>query len=330
MPEEGLSQDDIDSLLSDNNKKDKDENKQEEVKEQQNEESIDINPTLKELTSIVNTSLEDVLKTLFSLDIVSKFIDLNLKQKSDLSFEEGIFISCKLTLNSNSSGLFLFIKKDFASIMSDLMLMGPGEAKEALEDDDLDAIKEMISQVFGNVQTSFKESQGKEISFEVEKIDQEAIELEDSTYYYAEFDIAIPNIKSDIITFIAKKDEMDSIFAEKVEKEVPFQDVEESTQAAPTQPAVQRPNAPDNLDIILDVELDIEIKIGEKYMLIKDLLNLREGSIIELEKSIDEPMDILINNKVVAQGVVVVVDGRFGVKITNIDTKEERIKSLGN
>ncbi len=334
---EELSQDDIDSLLNggdeeESQEKTAEEKPQEEDIEQQptDENNDEIKPILKEFSNALNTSLEEVLKTLFSLSIVSKFIDLNIKEKDDIQFEDGVFFTCKITVDSQDKTCFAYIKKEFASILSDLMLMGPGEAKEQLEPDDLDALKEMLSQVFGNFQTSFKETLGKDITIEIEDVKEEPIEIEDSKYYTMEFDIAIPNIKNDVIRFLAKQDSMDEIFKEEEpqQEDVPFDEVEDTEIQAEEQTSTRK-NAPDNLDIILDIDLDVKIRIGEKQILIKDLLDLREGSIIELEKSIDEPMDILINNKVVAQGIVVVVGGRFGVKITNIDTKEERIKSLG-
>jgi len=337
MASEELSQDDINNLLNGG----EEENQEEATKEEPKEENIEQQPTdkeedeiksiLKEFSNALNTSLEEVLKTLFSLSIVSKFIDLNIKEKDDIQFEDGVFFTCKITVDSQDKACFAYIKKEFASILSDLMLMGPGEAKEQLEPDDLDALKEMLSQVFGNFQTSFKEILGQDITIEIEDVKEEPVEIEDTKYYTMEFDIAIPNIKNDVIYFFAKKDAIDEIFKEEEpqQEDVPFDDVEDTEIQDEEQTIITKRNAPDNLDIILDIDLDVKIRIGEKQILIKDLLDLREGSIIELEKSIDEPMDVLINNKVVAQGVVVVVGGRFGVKITNIDTKEERIKSLG-
>jgi flagellar motor switch protein FliN/FliY len=331
MADEELSQDDIDNLFSGGNEDEDKDIQNQETKSSDAASKGDINPALNNFANLFNSSLEDVLKTLFSLDVVSKFIDLSIKQKDELQFDEGVFLSCKISIESNELECNLYIKKSFASIMSDLMLMGPGEEKEALEPDDLDALKEMIAQVFGSLQTAFKESEGKEISIEVTNAKEESAELDNAKYYLMNFDIAIPNIKNDIISLFAKKDDVDNAFKQKKEdepQEVPFEDVEEIQTESPKPTRIPK-NTPDNLDIILDIDLDVTIRIGEKHILIKDLLDLREGSIIELEKNIDEPMDILINDKIVAQGVVVVVGGRFGVKITNIDTKEERIKSLG-
>lgn len=86
---------------------------------------------------------------------------------------------------------------------------------------------------------------------------------------------------------------------------------------------------PKNIDLILDVPLDISVVLGRTKKNIKDILNLGTGSLIELDKLAEEPVEILVNGKKVAYGEVVVVDENFGVRITSIVSNEDRIKSLG-
>lgn len=86
--------------------------------------------------------------------------------------------------------------------------------------------------------------------------------------------------------------------------------------------------APKNIDLILDVPLEISVVLGRAKKNIKDILNLGTGSLIELDKLAEEPVEILVNGKKVAYGEVVVVDENFGVRITSIVNNEERIKSL--
>ncbi|NMM61265.1 flagellar motor switch phosphatase FliY [Clostridium sp. P21] len=85
---------------------------------------------------------------------------------------------------------------------------------------------------------------------------------------------------------------------------------------------------PKNIDLILDVPLDISVVLGRTKKNIKDILNLGTGSLIELDKLAEEPVEILVNGKKVAYGEVVVVDENFGVRITSIISSEDRIKSL--
>ncbi|MGC9110082.1 MAG: flagellar motor switch protein FliN [Caldimicrobium sp.] len=84
------------------------------------------------------------------------------------------------------------------------------------------------------------------------------------------------------------------------------------------------------LDFILDIPLEISVEIGRTKMLIKDLLKLNQGSVIELEKFAGEPVEIYVNGKLMARGEVVVVNDRFGVRITEIISAQERIRRLGN
>ncbi|MGG7176603.1 flagellar motor switch phosphatase FliY [Clostridium paraputrificum] len=83
-----------------------------------------------------------------------------------------------------------------------------------------------------------------------------------------------------------------------------------------------------NIDLILDVPLDISVVLGRTKKSIKDILNLGTGSLIELDKLAEEPVEILVNGKKIAFGEVVVVDENFGVRITSIVSNAERIKSL--
>ena len=87
-------------------------------------------------------------------------------------------------------------------------------------------------------------------------------------------------------------------------------------------------SAPKNIDLILDVPLDISVVLGRTRKNIKDILSLSTGSLIELEKLAEEPVEILVNGKNIAYGEVVVVDENFGVRITSIKSSTDRIKSL--
>ncbi|SMC17967.1 flagellar motor switch protein FliN/FliY [Clostridium acidisoli DSM 12555] len=86
---------------------------------------------------------------------------------------------------------------------------------------------------------------------------------------------------------------------------------------------------PKNIDLIMDVPLDISVVLGRTKKNIKEILNLGTGSLIELDRLAEEPVEILVNGKKVAYGEVVVVDENFGVRITSIISNEERVKSLG-
>ncbi len=87
---------------------------------------------------------------------------------------------------------------------------------------------------------------------------------------------------------------------------------------------------PRNIDLLMDVNLPVSIELGRTKMSISDILALGPGSVVELAKLAGEPVDLLVNYKIIARGEVVVVDENFGVRITQLMTPEQRLKALGD
>lgn len=83
------------------------------------------------------------------------------------------------------------------------------------------------------------------------------------------------------------------------------------------------------IDMLLDLNLTLSVELGRQTMAIKDILDLQRGSVVEFDKLAGEPVDILINNKKIAEGEVVVIEKHFGVRITSLVGATERIKNLG-
>ncbi|MCM0599953.1 flagellar motor switch phosphatase FliY [Periweissella fabalis] len=86
----------------------------------------------------------------------------------------------------------------------------------------------------------------------------------------------------------------------------------------------------DNLDLILDVPLNLSVVLGRSQKKIRDILSLNVGSVVELDNLTDEPLDILLNGKLIAQGEVVVINENFGIRITNILSMSQRLQSINN
>ncbi len=84
-----------------------------------------------------------------------------------------------------------------------------------------------------------------------------------------------------------------------------------------------------NLDLILDISVPVSVELGRTNMLVKDIISLSQGSIVELDKVAGTPVDLFVRGKLLAQGEVVIVDENFGVKITNICGSAELVKNLG-
>jgi flagellar motor switch protein FliN/FliY len=94
-------------------------------------------------------------------------------------------------------------------------------------------------------------------------------------------------------------------------------------------PAGGQENLPRGLELILDIPLDVTVELGRVRMLIKDVLELASGSIVELDRVAGEPVDLLVNGRLVAKGEVVVIEDNFGIRITEIISPADRVAGLG-
>ena len=92
--------------------------------------------------------------------------------------------------------------------------------------------------------------------------------------------------------------------------------------------AVENETHDRNLSLILDIPLRVTVELGRTKMVVADLLNLGQGSVIELNKLAGEPMEVLVNDKLVARGEAVVVNEKFGVRLTDIISPSERVEQL--
>ena len=87
-------------------------------------------------------------------------------------------------------------------------------------------------------------------------------------------------------------------------------------------------NTPNDIDLILDIPVQLTVELGRTKIAIKNLLQLAQGSVVELDGLAGEPMDVLVNGCLIAQGEVVVVNDKFGIRLTDIITPSERIRKL--
>lgn len=97
--------------------------------------------------------------------------------------------------------------------------------------------------------------------------------------------------------------------------------------AAPSNSALTNLEGP-NLDVILDIPVSISMEVGNTDITIRNLLQLNQGSVIELDRLAGEPLDVLVNGTLIAHGEVVVVNEKFGIRLTDVISPSERIKKL--
>lgn len=106
-------------------------------------------------------------------------------------------------------------------------------------------------------------------------------------------------------------------------------DISQAAAAATAEPAASGSQKKDrNLDLILDIPLKVTVELGRTKMVVSELLNLGQGSVIELNKLAGEPMEVLVNDKLIARGEAVVVNEKFGVRLTDIISPAERVEQL--
>jgi flagellar motor switch protein FliN/FliY len=94
------------------------------------------------------------------------------------------------------------------------------------------------------------------------------------------------------------------------------------------EPRAAKPEEPRTLDLLLELELPVSVSFGRAQLALKDVLKLTSGSIVELSRTISEPVEVIVNNFVIARGEVVVVEGNYGVRIQEIISREKRLRTL--
>jgi len=108
----------------------------------------------------------------------------------------------------------------------------------------------------------------------------------------------------------------------------------QSMEAQPAPLDTLRPDAPAatsndvNLDVVLDIPVTLSMEVGRSRISIRNLLQLNQGSVVELERATGEPFDIYVNGTLIAHGEVVVVNEKFGVRLTDVISPAERIRKL--
>ena len=133
-----------------------------------------------------------------------------------------------------------------------------------------------------------------------------------------------------------KEPQPDEALADEWAAALDEQEEEEGAAAVPAEAAEFEPLSDDagssggevNMDAILDVPVTISMEIGRTHISIRNLLHLNQGSVVELDRLAGEPMDVLINGTLIAQGEVVVVNEKFGIRLTDIISPSERVKRL--
>ncbi len=234
-------------------------------------------------------------------------------------------------IEKEESSIELLAPVVLVTALSDLMLGGEGASKEEMDNDDLDAFKEMASNIFGAIATSLKSQELlPKLNFTTinAEIAKELPKKED----YAKamvFSFKMEALKESQIILLTT-----AAFERQFEK-THKEEKEETTKSTTAEEVKTHDASLENIEIrnismLLDVKLNVKVRIGQKKMILKDVVSMDIGSVVELDQLVNDPLEILVDDKVIAKGEVVIVDGNFGIQITDIGTKKERLEQLKN
>lgn len=216
-----------------------------------------------------------------------------------------------------------------ATALGDMMLGGEGVEKEEMDDDDLDATKEIVSNILGSFSTALSGQKSiPNLNFNVDDIRYVEPTGDISFEGFSKLFIYNMGIQSttDYIAFSIEKN-LESLINGNTKEEVKADNNVKEDVAQPTISSLTNDEMK-NIELIKDVTLPIRVRIGSKKMLLKDVLSMDIGSVIELDQLANDPLEILVGDKIIAQGEVVIIDGNFGVQISHIGTKRERLETL--
>ncbi|HSQ41135.1 MAG TPA: flagellar motor switch protein FliN [Fibrobacteraceae bacterium] len=309
----------------------------------------------KKLLHLISEQASSVVSTVLSRQVDFQVVGLQTKDEigslpADM-VAQGLLLGG--TFKKDLAGVVnLALEKKSVAILADLMLMGAGNVEYS--EDHKDAIQEIMNQVLGSSSTTLSGEIG--ISTEISL--NSAVELQEETLgaYQAgaELKLHIEGFPEQKAYWLLDAPMLESLktskFCETV-GDTPDTSLSSLglgaaatgnpvTPSASTTIGTSAPASSESfaatfgstgnkaLDLLMDIELPITIELGRTQMSLKRILELGPGAIVEMERFAGEPVDILINGKVVAKGEVVVVDENFGVRLVALVSPEERIKML--
>lgn len=286
------------------------------------------------MNTFVQLLQQEVISTIEGLTGIAPTVELNSEESGESKLKlSPPLAKLDVTVGGELHGkMRVTMATSIATAIGDMMLGGEGNEKEEMDAEDLDATKEIIS----NILSSFSRSLGSQknmpkLEFDIDNI--EYIDANSSIDFHGYEKLFIYNLavhnSHDTIAF-AITHELTPLIGEDgpspIEMSTPTQEfIFEEPKKVMTN---MSPEELSNIELIKDVRLPIRVRIGSKKMLLKDVLSMDIGSVIELDQLANDPLEILVGDKAIAMGEVVIVDGNFGVQIGEIGTKRERLEKL--
>jgi flagellar motor switch protein FliN/FliY len=283
-----------------------------------------------DISSLLGNELKNTFESLLS--VTATINNIAESTLDEMDSDQCVRASLSMASQSTSASMVFYLPTLISTKFEYFMLGGIGDLKTAIDDEILDATKEIVSTIGGSLATTINAQDFDDltnVSFSQNEgsiVDKGSIEGVDHLY---KIDISFND--EDFSFFISFDDALAPHMGKMIAGEEIVEDEEEDL--APIPGASQGSGAgsvlsllgadsTENLKLLFDVKLKFSVRLGSKTFLLKDIVNWDIGHIIELEQMVNEPLDILINGTKVGEGEAVIVEGRFGVKIKHIGDKQ--------
>ena len=266
--------------------------------------------------------------------------DVEIKNNILCSFEEmgldGSFCIAQSELSGDYGGFISMIfSTSIATSISSLMFAEGGEPKDIMEDDDLDSIKELISNIVTAAKNDISVDSPSNFTVETNNIEykQDTSEVENKFHSIMKFDVKIKSTKGKVVILFDAGANALLLDEDKSHSNSSPSGANNNTASNNdhNELILQDHIADreiDNIKRILDIKINIKVRIGSKKMLLRDVINMDLGSVVELDRLTNEPLDIMVDDKIVGRGEVVIVDGNFGIKVTDMIDQKTRLESI--
>lgn len=284
-----------------------------------------------DLSNVFKNELSNTLEQL-----LGKKAKISETKKLDDIFESSSFIEAdvKFDIKGLSSAIVFYIPTISATKFEYLMLGGMGDLKEDIDDETIDAVNEIVSNICGSFCTASNAQGMRDIvgmKSEIKgtkKVEKSALSGKDIYL----FNISLEEDATPILISFEKTFSPFFSLITGVNDEKPVV----STPTAPAAPTITQtqsivgvPNPSKNLELLYNVRLKLSVRLGTKIVLLKDILRWDVGEIIELEQMVNEPLEILINGVKIGEGEAVIVEGKFGLKIKKIINEDLKLDKIG-
>ena len=315
-----------------------------------------MDPAIQELNQKVGGSFAESMGSVFSM-LTGREFSITAKEGAAIDHEgiaalhSGPTVYVKAHYTKGMSGTLLFaLPLKEGTMLVDLMLGGDGASATELAGDSRDALAETFNQIMGSANQTLSDLAGETLSISnVEIFSEEAASaqaLEELLGPGPFHDLPLATTQEGLSTSIHIL--IPDLLIQQIKRKLGLGEPAAPPPApAPPSPVAAAPPAPvaagtvaapaastatpvdtGNLDLLLDIELPVMVRMGQTEMQLGELLKLTPGSILELNRAADAPVELLVNSKVIAKGEVVVVDGNFAFRITEIESAAARIRSL--